>query len=425
VDTDRHDSASQSGKEVTTGYQLPAIAWAMEAAEAEVSEADVSAQAGPGADVPGALSTVGEPATDPSADARGQAPALPQSPGTGAAAEPEQQVEHEPLVESVADALPMGEPGSRLSRPAIAAAATAGVVLIGLPLLLLGVSHPHHPSGPRLPPPAGFSQPVGGNGFVPSVNSPVANGGAALLGGGALGSSTGSTSTAVPSHHVTPSVPKSSVPTSSVPTSPVAVSHQGSAPVAASHHGSAPVSTPRHAAPPAPATFVAVAGPSCSGRGTGFSQYGWYDQGDLGWKAYSTGGWVGNSCGATYDAVPMSGDAHEDDGNSTVWTFDTGAVLKGSCQISVYIPDDSDVRAVGGDATYYTVQNQFEPGSDTIGSFSIDQVDHRGQWVDAGTFAVAHGGIAVMLHTRGEDWVGSTVTDAHHAADAVRADCTA
>lgn len=168
-----------------------------------------------------------------------------------------------------------------------------------------------------------------------------------------------------------------------------------------------------------------MAGPWCSNSGTGFNQYGWFDQGQTGWYNTSTGGWTGDSCSGKYSAVPMSGDATHDDSNSTVWTFKTGAVSSGSCQVSVYIPNDGDIKAVGGDPTYYTVQNQFGPGSGTIGSFSINQTANRGHWVGAGSFSVSNGQLAVMLHTRGQDWSGSTKTYAHHAADAVKVSCTA
>jgi translation initiation factor IF-2 len=44
--------------------------------------------------------------------------------------------------------------------------------------------------------------------------------------------------------------------------------------------------------------------------------------------------------------------------------------------------------------------------------------------VSVGTFAATDGKIAVMLHDRGEDWKGTPRAYAHHAASAVRANCT-
>ncbi len=116
----------------------------------------------------------------------------------------------------------------------------------------------------------------------------------------------------------------------------------------------------------------------------------------------------------------MSGNASKDNANAVVWTFSTGAVTHGTCRVSVFIPRDTDVVAVGGDPTYYTVQNQFSRGSGTVGSFSITQVAHRGQWVNAGSYRVGGGRFAVMLHSRG---TGSK--HAHHAAAPIRATCTA
>jgi hypothetical protein len=52
-------------------------------------------------------------------------------------------------------------------------------------------------------------------------------------------------------------------------------------------------------------------------------------------------------------------------------------------------------------------------------------VGELGKWVSVGTFPLSGGQIAVKLHTRGQDWVGDTVTYAHLAASAVRAECTA
>jgi hypothetical protein len=116
----------------------------------------------------------------------------------------------------------------------------------------------------------------------------------------------------------------------------------------------------------------------------------------------------------------MSGSTTKDDAGGVLWTFTTGAVSDGTCRVSVYIPQDTDVVAVGGNPTYYTVQNQIWWGKGTIGSFRITQVAHRGQWVNAGSFEVRGGRFAVMLHSRGHSPSGA---HAHHAAGPIRATC--
>mgnify|MGYP006160208709 CR=1 FL=1 len=52
------------------------------------------------------------------------------------------------------------------------------------------------------------------------------------------------------------------------------------------------------------------------------------------------------------------------------------------------------------------------------------QIEERGQWVDVGKFK-ANGNLTVQLLTRGQDWNNSGPTYAHHAASAIKADCTA
>lgn len=120
----------------------------------------------------------------------------------------------------------------------------------------------------------------------------------------------------------------------------------------------------------------------------------------------------------------MSGDANKDDGNSVVWSFTGLQTSSGSCDFAVYIPASSDVKVVGGAPTYYTVQTGTSPGSGTIGSFTVNQVDNQGSWVDVGNYPVSGGQLSVMLHTRGLDWSGNSKTYAHHAADAIRATCS-
>ncbi len=74
---------------------------------------------------------------------------------------------------------------------------------------------------------------------------------------------------------------------------------------------------------------------------------------------------------------------------------------------------------MGGKPSFYTVDN----ASGGAGSFTIDQPANRGTWYNAGPFPVSGGRISVTLHSRGIDW-GGGADKAHHAAAAVRADCS-
>lgn len=55
-------------------------------------------------------------------------------------------------------------------------------------------------------------------------------------------------------------------------------------------------------------------------------------------------------------------------------------------------------------------------------SFTINQDGHRGQWVNAGTFAMKGTTIGVKLLDRGDDW-SKGWEKAHHAAAQMRATC--
>ncbi|MFE4517530.1 hypothetical protein ACFRMQ_25420, partial [Kitasatospora sp. NPDC056783] len=185
-----------------------------------------------------------------------------------------------------------------------------------------------------------------------------------------------------------------------------------------------PAAPPVAPAPPAPApqpAFQAVAGFGCSGPGGRFQEVGAFREGADGWVTVDRGGHTGDSCDGRYEAVPMSGDRNKDD-NSTyaLWTFDVGAGPT-SCGVSVYVPASGSVQLVGGAPAYYTVAGA--SGAD-LGAFTVDQVGHRGGWVDAGTFRPVGGSLVLRLHNRGQDWTGSgRPTHAHIAAAPVRLTC--
>ncbi|MFD9335099.1 hypothetical protein ACFWBF_11940 [Streptomyces sp. NPDC060028] len=454
--SERRNGEGEATAPASGGIQLPAVAWAEEE------------PAGP-------VGTPAEPEAEAEAEAEPEAPAAPivlpvlpdpAAPGAQAGTEPEAETRPEaeteaseassPVLgefvatatapESAAGGASTGQGVGRIPKPVVAAALVGGLVLVGLPLVLsqLGGGGPAH--GPDAPPPAGMNRPAGGpEGFVPGFDdrgNPVPPQG---LQAGAPSpgqndpNSAGGTQGGLPNAENAAGAGQGGTSAQGGPGSPGGAGSNGSGGSGGSGSGTSggagngasggggdgrpPAADP---APPAAAkTYQAVAGAGCQGSGTGYSQNGWFDDGQAGWKTYGSGGWNGDGCKGSFTAIPMSGAAGKDNGNYALWTFRTGPVSSGRCKVSVYVPNSKDIKAVGGNPAYYTVQNSLSPGSGTIDSFTINQHSNYGSWVNGGTYDVRNGQLAVKLHDRGQDWVGNTETYAHNAASAVRVSCTA
>ncbi|SDF81571.1 translation initiation factor IF-2 [Lentzea fradiae] len=170
----------------------------------------------------------------------------------------------------------------------------------------------------------------------------------------------------------------------------------------------------RNAVPPAGdsgKTRSYTTGPGCGG----YTSVGSYRDGRKGWVDHGDG-----RCGTTFVSVPMSGDPRRDDpGSYAQWTF----AMTGSCELSVFIPDGG-VEEVGGNPTVYYVFDGDGVIRTPTASFAIKQVEKRGQWVRVGRFR-ASGNLTVQLLNRGQNTDAAGPTLAHHAAGAVKADCTA
>ncbi|MER6360494.1 hypothetical protein [Kitasatospora sp. NPDC001527] len=479
-----------------TGIQLPSMDWEMEeeGGPAEAPAAEAAEGAGAAAGVVAAESPteqVAVPHYGPATPETGAGPELPPDAGYGPAEEPGLL---EPIGADDPDA--PAEPDSRrrrFKRPALVAAATAGVVLMGLPFLItdgadkdhkrgdnLGVNQPdnHLPDGPQIedapvptvptePPatgtpaettaplvnaetPAQPTVPVDTSGTVPGLQpggagtagvpantgsqpggqpAPQAKtsvgGGSSAQGGKTTQPATGG---GQPASNQQPASGQQPAPQQPAPQQPAP---QQPAPQQPAPQQPAPQQpAPQQPAPPpaaAKATYSAIGGNGCGTSSVAYAQHGWWEQGSTGWLTNSAGGYTGSGCNGKYVSMPMSGAANTDDkDNWVVWTFSTAPVTTGTCKIAVYVPNNSDLKAVGGAPAYYTVQNTSTPNSGTIGDFSVNQTSSRGSWVTAGgTYAVTGGKIAVMLHSRGLDWAGTSTEKAHIAASAVRADCTA
>jgi hypothetical protein len=174
-------------------------------------------------------------------------------------------------------------------------------------------------------------------------------------------------------------------------------------------------------------TFWAVTGFGCTQNSAArFSEHGRWTQGVTGFIAVRGGGLRADGCNGSFDAMPMSGSASQDDGaNYAAWNFRTGAVSQGICHVSVYIPEDGSIEHVGGDPALYSVYDGPHAAGQPMASFTIDQVANQGRWASRGTYRITGGAISIKLHSRGVDWSGSHATNAHLAVSPVRVTCEA
>ncbi|WP_112225916.1 hypothetical protein [Lentzea atacamensis] len=229
------------------------------------------------------------------------------------------------------------------------------------------------------------------------------------------GSGDAGTDTAQPSHSYVPGLitPPEALPdeSSSAP------SNSMNPTLASSALGLIPPTTTQPAPPPvdnnrAPSGAKSLTmGPGCGG----YTGVGSYRDGRKGWVDHGDG-----KCGSTFVSIPMSGDPRRDDPSAYAqWTF----AVSGTCEVSVHVPN-GNLEEVGGNPTVYYVYDRNGVGGTPMASFAIKQVEKRGQWVSAGKFK-SSGNLTVQLLTRGQDWNNSGPTYAHHAASAVKADCTA
>ncbi|MFJ7200501.1 MULTISPECIES: hypothetical protein [unclassified Streptomyces] len=175
-------------------------------------------------------------------------------------------------------------------------------------------------------------------------------------------------------------------------------------------------------APQSTVVYTGVAGPGCATpAGGGYQQDGYFSDGSAGWYTRSSGGASGNGCNGSYVSVPMSGDTDVDAKSRVKWWWKPGTQAR-TCQISVYIPNSNTSLYVGGHPTKYHVLVNANDRSTMYSSFTINQVAHRGQWVDAGTFALKGSTIGVKMLDRGDDW-STGWEKAHHAAAQIKATC--
>lgn len=162
-----------------------------------------------------------------------------------------------------------------------------------------------------------------------------------------------------------------------------------------------PVSLPKPAATAPPpradaAPFVAVAGWDCGGGGDrGFDVRG--RTGD--WYTVAEGGWTGDGCHGTFQAIPMSGQAAEDDQNlKAVWWFTPGEAMT-TCDVEVYRPKPKRPQDSAATAARFFVLA--DRNGARLAQFVVDQTAKPGSWARVGSFPVSPSGFAVELVNRG------------------------
>jgi translation initiation factor IF-2 len=117
--------------------------------------------------------------------------------------------------------------------------------------------------------------------------------------------------------------------------------------------------------------------------------------------------------------MPMSGSSTQDAANRGKWIFNTAPVTKGTCSVSVYIPNPPGNAAweVDGASATYGIY----AGSAYIGGFRIDQITHRGQWITISGIAISSQNVVIYLFDRGIDY--NTSPPARYGVGAVGLNC--
>ncbi|MGP3949242.1 adhesin [Streptomyces sp. 7N604] len=170
-------------------------------------------------------------------------------------------------------------------------------------------------------------------------------------------------------------------------------------------------------------TYAAWAGHGCDSPAKGgYQEIGRYYDGVEGWYTVDSGGYDEGACDGSFAAVPMSGSRTDDHDNRALWWWSVGGDSD-KCAVGVYVPWSSDARDVGGDPTTYEVLSDPDDRDSAYASFEIDQAASLGLLVNAGTYTVKDGRIAVKMLDRGQDWDAHGPTYAHHAAGQMKVTC--
>lgn len=341
---------SPSGKDASTAGEHPwekasgvSVNAVAEAAETEMRAAAADTQVMP--------AVQRSALADPVAATSGKVEAATET-TTRAEAKAETKVTPVATAKPAKDSKVPARPGNRVSKPVIAAAAVAGLVLLSVPLLVMGLSKDNGPTQVQSVPAAFEDDAQAQSGFVPGVAQEQSNPG---------------------------QVPPPPAPPVGSPNQPQAPAEGGTPPPPPAA-GEEPNRVQENPAPPAGPSFTAVTGPGCAAGG--FSTPGYYTKGEAGWKTASSGGHAADGCNGSFNSLPMSGDPNKDGDNAAVWRFTTGDVRQGSCQVSVFVPRGGLTR-VGGNPSVYTVYRRTRRRTRSVTSASTRSGSRAAGWTRA------------------------------------------
>jgi translation initiation factor IF-2 len=157
--------------------------------------------------------------------------------------------------------------------------------------------------------------------------------------------------------------------------------------------------TPAVAAPARTAEaphYTAVSGWDCgTGADRGFDATGRTAD----WYTVARGGWAHDGCHGTFEAIPMSGDAHKfNENQSALWWFTPGTAMV-RCAVAVYLPNgDQPADSAATAAQFFVTAGR---NGSALAAFTIDETARRGAWQTVGTYPVSQGAIAVKLVNQG------------------------
>jgi hypothetical protein len=175
-----------------------------------------------------------------------------------------------------------------------------------------------------------------------------------------------------------------------------------------------------------PEPFLAVAGPGCQASpGASYTNEGRWDsaEGTASW-ATRPGGYAQEGCDGGYEALPVSGDPEQGNGQYATWTFTPGEAGV-ACELYVHVPDDESPLWISpGEANYQLFSGPAAEGS-PVAVFGIDQAGIRGGWVQVTGFTSPTEEFTVQLTNAGTDALADQEhASSHVAASAVRASCS-
>ncbi|WP_406861478.1 adhesin [Streptomyces sp. HUAS MG47] len=206
---------------------------------------------------------------------------------------------------------------------------------------------------------------------------------------------------------------------SEFPTEPPTPSTEPTGSASATAPTSEPPTSPPAQAPPRPRTYEAWAGPGCEGGGSGeYLERGRFEDGREGWYTVRSGGHRGDGCDGGFSAIPMSGSATRDNGNTATWSWHVGGGY-GSCMLAVQVPAPPDRQDAAGDPSVYEVLADGR----VYARFEVDQPAHSGELLHTAWYPLRDDRFTVRLLDRGVDWGSDAREGAHHGAAQMRLSC--